>query len=428
MDQIDPLRQCLSEVSQKARDAKHASRLLALAPATMKNAALGAMAGALRADTDRIISANSQDVSAARLSGIEDSMIDRLMLTEARIEGMATALEELINLPDPVGETIDSSCVDSGLIVERRRVPLGVVGIIYESRPNVTVDIAGICLKAGNAVVLRGGTEARHSNRMLRDIVHRASVEQGLPSEWLGLVEGTDRALVGEMLCLNEYFDVIVPRGGAGLVSFVVENARVPVLETGFGVCHTYIHDSADLKKAGDIVFNAKVRRPSICNALDSLIVDKSIASEFLPAIANRLVSSGVVIKATREAAALIGDIELMELAIDEDFDREFLSLEMVVSLVDGLDQALFHIASHGSGHSEAIVTEDRLIGNRFLNEVDAGAVFLNASTQFTDGGEFGLGAEIGISTQKLHARGPMGLREMTTYKWIIVGDGHIRV
>jgi glutamate-5-semialdehyde dehydrogenase len=428
MDQIDPLRQCLSEVSQKARDAKHASRLLALAPATMKNAALGAMAGALRADTDRIISANSQDVSAARLSGIEDSMIDRLMLTEARIEGMATALEELINLPDPVGETIDSSCVDSGLIVERRRVPLGVVGIIYESRPNVTVDIAGICLKAGNAVVLRGGTEARHSNRMLRDIVHRASVEQGLPSEWLGLVEGTDRALVGEMLCLNEYFDVIVPRGGAGLVSFVVENARVPVLETGFGVCHTYIHESADLKKAGDIVFNAKVRRPSICNALDSLIVDKSIASEFLPAIANRLVSSGVVIKATREAAALIGDIELMELAIDEDFDREFLSLEMVVSLVDGLDQALFHIASHGSGHSEAIVTEDRLIGNRFLNEVDAGAVFLNASTQFTDGGEFGLGAEIGISTQKLHARGPMGLREMTTYKWIIVGDGHIRV
>ncbi len=416
-----------TEVIRKARAARAASRSLAVMPTAAKNAALAAMAGALRREVARIVSVNAEDVAAARANGMEESMVDRLLLDESRVEGIATALEDLMALPDPVGETIEGRFVESGLEVMRRRVPLGVVGIIYESRPNVTVDIAGICLKSGNAVLLRGGSEARRSNQVLRDIVHEASVDAGIPAGWLGLVESTDRALVGEMLGLKSYLDVIIPRGGAGLVSFVAENATVPVLETGFGVCHTYVHGSADLKKAADVVFNAKVRRPSLCNALDSLIVDRSVAADFLPRMAARLVEGGVEVRATGEAATMIGDAATVTAATEEDFDTEFLSLRMVVSLVDGLDDALAHIERHGSGHSEAIVTEDQPVGRRFLNEVDAGAVFLNASTQFTDGGQFGLGAEIGISTQKLHARGPMGLREMTTYKWVVVGDGHIR-
>ena len=416
-----------TEVIQKARAAKAASRLLAVMPTATKNAALAAMAGALRREVERIVAVNAEDVAAARANGMEESMVDRLMLDDSRVEGIATSLEDVMALPDPVGETIDGRFVESGLEVMRRRVPLGVVGIIYESRPNVTVDIAGICLKSGNAVLLRGGSEARRSNRILRDIVHEASVGAGLPGEWLGLLESQDRALVGEMLNLKSYLDVIIPRGGAGLVSFVVENATVPVLETGFGVCHTYVHAAADLDKAADIVFNAKVRRPSICNALDSLIVDRAVAGDFLPRMAARLVEGGVEIRATAEAASMIGDAAAVTSATEDDFDTEFLSLRMVVSLVDGLDGALAHIDRHGSGHSEAIVTQDQTAARRFLNEVDAGAVFLNASTQFTDGGQFGLGAEIGISTQKLHARGPMGLREMTTYKWVVIGDGHVR-
>ncbi len=416
-----------TEVVEKARAAKAASRLLAVIPTAAKNAALAAMAGALRREAGGILKANARDVAAAGANGMEASTVDRLMLDESRVEGMATALEDVIALPDPIGETISGGFVESGLEIVRRRVPLGVVGIIYESRPNVTVDIAGICLKSGSAVVLRGGSEALRSNRVLRDVVYEASLGAGMPPGWLGLVESADRALVGEMLNLKTYLDVIIPRGGAGLVSFVAENATVPVLETGFGVCHTYVHAAADLNKASDIVFNAKVRRPSICNALDSLIVDRTVAADFLPLIAARLVEGGVEVRATAEAAAMVGDAATVTPATDDDFDTEFLSLRMVVSLVDGLEGALAHIEKHGSGHSEAIVTEHQPAARRFLNEVDAGAVFLNASTQFTDGGEFGLGAEIGISTQKLHARGPMGLNEMTTYKWIVVGDGHVR-
>ena len=416
-----------TEVTQKARAAKTASRSLGVMPTAAKNAALAAMAGALRREEARIVAVNAEDVAAARVDGMEGSMIDRLLLDESRVEGLAAALEDLMALPDPVGETIEGKFVESGLEVMRRRVPLGVVGIIYESRPNVTVDIAGICLKSGNAVVLRGGSEARRSNQVLHKIVYAASVDAGMPAGWLGLVESADRALVGEMLNLKSHLDVIIPRGGSGLISFVAENATVPVLETGFGVCHTYVHDAADLNKAADVVFNAKVRRPSLCNALDSLLVDRAVAAEFLPRVAARLGEGGVEVRATGEAAKMIGDVVTVTPATEDDFDTEFLSLRLVVSLVDGLDDALAHIERHGSGHSEAIVTEDQPVGRRFLNEVDAGAVFLNASTQFTDGGELGLGAEIGISTQKLHARGPMGLREMTTYKWVVVGDGHIR-
>ena len=416
-----------TEIVRKARAAKAAARPLSVMPTAAKNHALAAMAIALRENVPAILSANAEDVAAARKGGMEAAMVDRLALDEARIEGMASALEDLVAHPDPVGETIEAGYVESGLEVARRRVPLGLVGIIYESRPNVTVDIAGICLKSGNAVLLRGGSEARHSNRALRDIVYAASLTAGMPADWLGLVENTDRALVGEMLRLKEYLDVIVPRGGGGLVSFVAENATVPILETGFGVCHTYVHAAADLDKAADVVFNAKTRRVSICNALDSLLVDREVAGRFLPRVAARLVEAGVEIRATEEAAAAIADAAPTRPATAEDLDTEFLSLRMAVSLVEGLGEALEHIDEHGSGHSEAIVTEEQAVARRFLNEVDAGAVFLNASTQFTDGGEFGLGAEIGISTQKLHARGPMGLREMTTYKWVVIGDGHTR-
>ena len=416
-----------TEIVQKGRAAKIASRSLGIMPTAAKNEALIAMADALRRQSDQIFSANAADVAAAREGGMDEAMIDRLILDESRLEGIAAALEALVGLPDPVGETLEARYVESGLEVGRRRVPLGVVGIIYESRPNVTVDIAGICLKSGNAVLLRGGREARRSNHALRDIIYAASLTAGMPEGWLGLVESTDRALVGEMLGLKQYLDVIVPRGGGGLVSFVTENATVPVLETGFGVCHTYVHADADLDKAVDIVVNAKTRRVSICNALDSLLVDRSVADRFLPRVAQRLVEAGVEIRAAADAASAIGDAAETTPATEDDLDTEFLSLRMVASLVDGLDAALDHIQRHGSGHSEAIVTEDQSAGRRFLNEVDAGAVFLNASTQFTDGGEFGLGAEIGVSTQKLHARGPMGLREMTTYKWVVVGDGHTR-
>ena len=416
-----------TEIVRKARAAKIASRPLSVMPTAAKNAALAAMADALRKNISAILSSNAEDIAAACENSMEAAMVDRLALDEARVEGIASALEDLVALPDPIGETIAAGYVESGLEVARRRVPLGLVGIIYESRPNVTVDIAGICLKSGNAVLLRGGSEALHSNRALRDIVYAASLTAGMPKDWLCLVENTDRSLVGEMLRLKEYLDVIVPRGGGGLVSFVVENATVPILETGFGVCHTYVHVAADLDKAADIVFNAKVRRPSICNALDSLLVDREVAGRFLPRVAARLVEAGVEIRATEDAASAIGDAAATMPATAEDFDTEFLALRMAVSLVDGLDAALVHIESHGSGHSEAIVTEEQAVARRFLNEVDAGAVFLNASTQFTDGGEFGLGAEIGISTQKLHARGPMGICEMTTYKWVVVGDGHTR-
>ncbi len=416
-----------TEITRKARAAKAAARPLSVMPTARKNNALAAMATALRENVLAILGANAEDVGAARKNGMESAMVDRLVLDAARIEGMASALEDLVALPDPIGETIEGGYVESGLEVARRRVPLGLVGIIYESRPNVTVDIAGICLKSGNAVLLRGGSEARHSNRALREIIYVASLTAGMPADWLGLIENTDRALIGEMLRLKEYLDVIVPRGGGGLVSFVAENATVPILETGFGVCHTYVHTAADLDKAADIVCNAKTRRVSICNALDSLLVDSEVAGRFLPRVAARLTEAGVEIRAAEDAADAIGDAAVTTPATAEDLDTEFLALRMAVSLVDGLDAALAHIERHGSGHSEAIVTEEQAVARRFLNEVDAGAVFLNASTQFTDGGEFGLGAEIGISTQKLHARGPMGIREMTTYKWVVVGDGHTR-
>lgn len=416
-----------SELLNKAELAVRAKRSLGSMSTAQKNSALKAISGALVRRMDEIIIANNADMEAARRDEVQDYILDRLLLTPERVEDIASAVLDVVSLPDPVGETIESRKMDSGISVERRRVPLGLIGIIFESRPNVTVDISALCLKSGNCVILRGGKEAINSNRVLYDIVHSASISEGMPVGWVQLIENTDRGIVGEMLSLRSHIDVVIPRGGKGLVSYVADNSRIPILETGYGVCHTYVHSDADFEKANNIVINAKVRRPSICNALDSLLVDRSIAEAFLPDLARKLDQVGVELRADTECSGIIGaDVPVQNL-VDGDLDTEWNALRIAISLVDGLNEAIEHIQDHGSGHSEAIVTEDQEVGSTFLDEIDAAAVYLNASTQFTDGGEFGLGAEIGISTQKLHARGPMGLREMTTYKWVVTGDGHVR-
>lgn len=416
-----------AELLDKASLAHRASLHLATLPTATKNAALRSIGSALRENLDLILAENSRDVAVASESGADEHILDRLQITSGTIASMVSGIEQIVLLPDPIGEVIESRIVESGLEVSRRRVPLGVVGIIYEARPNVTVDVAAICLKSGNSVLLRGGSEAINSNRILVQVISDAATSEGVPAGWVETLENMDRAIVGQMLRLNSLIDVIVPRGGAELVNFVMQNSTVPVLETGFGVCHTYVHERANLDKAVRVVFNAKVRRPSICNALDSLLVDKGIAREFLPPIASRLSQAGVELRVDPEAAVAIRGSAPTLPANPEDYDTEFLSKRVAVKVVDGMDQAIRHIREHGSGHSEAILTEDHSVARQFVSVVDAAAVYVNASTQFTDGGEFGLGAEIGISTQKLHARGPMGLREMTSHKWVVIGDGHVR-
>ncbi len=410
-----------------ATAARRAAPALAALGTGQKNAALEQIAVTLVEHRDPILSANRRDMAAAAEAGMSASLQDRLRLDEGRIAAIAAAVRELIALPDPIGSEIDSRSRPNGLQIARVRVPLGVCGVIFESRPNVAVDVAAICLKSGNATVLRGGSEAIHSNTALVEALRAAGRRCGLPEGWVGLVENTDRAIVGDMLRMRSHFDVVIPRGGAGLVEFVASTAVVPVLETGFGVCHTYVHSDADLEKAHRIVVNAKTRRPSICNALDTLLVDAAVAPKFLPAVGASLIEGGVIMHADPEARALLPGNDGVESLGPGDLDTEWLSLQMSVAVVDGPDAAVEHIRSHGSGHSEAIVTEDDGVGRRFLREIDAAAVYWNASTQFTDGGEFGLGAEVGISTQKLHARGPMGLEELTSYKWVVTGEGQVR-
>jgi len=412
------------ELIEKASGAKAASIELARASTAVKNQALAAMANAIRAREKEILAANAQDCSNAS-PRIE---IDRLRLTPERIAAMAREVDAIRQLADPVGEQFDKVARPNGLVISKRRVPLGVVGVVYESRPNVTSDIAAICIKTGNAVVLRGGSEALGSNRAIAAAVQQGLKEAGLPETAVQLITSTDRALVPRMLKLREYIDVIVPRGGQGLIAATIENATIPVIETGAGVCHTYIDRAADPDMALRIAYNAKVRRPTICNALDTLLVHREMASSWLPKMAAEWSKARVEIHADAEAARVLGAAgAAFAPASAEDWGKEFLSLVAAVKVVGSLDEALAHIREHGSGHSEAIVTEDEAAAARFLNEVDAAAVFHNASTQFTDGGEFGLGAEVGISTQKLHARGPMGLRELTTYKWVIEGSGQTR-
>ncbi len=403
---------------------KGSSPAIAHASTEAKNKALIAIAKSICDHEREILRANAEDCRNAS-PRIE---IDRLRLTSERVSAMARDVEAVAALPDPIGEPFDRIVRPNGLTVYKRRVPLGVVGVVYESRPNVTTDIAALCLKTGNAVLLRGGSEAVESNTILVAAIRHGLVKAGLPEYAVALIGSGGRAEVERMLKLREYVDVIIPRGGAGLIKMTIENATVPVIETGAGVCHTYVDAAADLDMATRIVHNAKVRRPTICNALDTVLVHRSIAASWLPKIAASWSHVPVEMHADPEAARILEAAGASSVpASREDWGREFLSLAAAVKVVGSLDEALEHIRAHGSGHSEAIVTSDDKAASRFLNEVDAAAVFVNASTQFTDGGEFGLGAEVGISTQKLHARGPMGLQALTTYKWVIEGTGQTR-
>jgi glutamate-5-semialdehyde dehydrogenase len=357
------------------------------------------------------------------------AMLDRLMLNSSRLEAMAQDVRNVAALPDPVGEVFDMRTQPNGLLIGKKRVPLGVIGVIYESRPNVTIDISALCLKSGNAVILRGGREAIHSNRALAKLVQEAASRAGVPEGAVQFIENTDRALVDHLLKMSHIIDLIIPRGGAGLIRSVYENARMAVVAGGIGVCHTYVDKSADLDKAVAIAYNAKVQRPTVCNALDTLLVHAEIAPRYLPLIAAEWAKAGVEMHCDERALKILESQPGLKLAAatEEDWGKEFLALVAAVKVVDSLDEALEHIERYGSGHSEAIVTEEYEAALRFLNEVDAACVYANASTRFTDGAQFGLGAEVGISTQKLHARGPLGLKELTTYKWIIFGTGQVR-
>ena len=412
-------------VHHQATLAKEAAATLTIAGTAEKNKALAAIAKALDEHRPQILAANAKDIEAAKQSGMAKGMLDRLTLTDARISDMITGIEEIIALEDPVGEFISMSTRPNGLTIGKKRVPMGVIAIIYESRPNVTVDAAVLCLKAGNAVVLRGGKEAIHTNRALMDIMRGALAHTEIPADALHLVQDTSRESATALMGLVGLIDVLIPRGGAGLIRSVVENAKVPVIETGVGICHVYVDNAADLQMAAEIITNAKCSRPSVCNAAECLLVHKDIAETFLPKAKAMLDEYNTELRGDAETRRILGDCVV--LAQDGDYDTEFYDYILAVKVVDSIDDALAHIRQHGSGHSECIVTESYANAQRFLNAVDAAAVYVNASTRFTDGGMFGLGAEIGISTQKMHARGPMGLRELTCTKFVIYGDGQVR-
>ncbi len=416
--------ECSAELELKGKLAKIAARKLALLSRLEKDRALLAMADKLQSEARRIIAANQQDMENGRAKGLPEPLLDRLLLDEKRIAAMAEGLRQIAGLPDPVGEGLKGTKLPNGLIVNKVSVPLGVIGIIYEARPNVTVDAAGLCLKSGNAALLRGGSEAINSNLAISQVLETALKECGLPQGCVQLVENTDRQAVREMLRLNRYLDVIIPRGGAGLIKTVVENSSVPVIETGTGVCHAYVDEFADLEMAKRIVYNAKVSRPGVCNAVETLLVHRNVAENFLPEMLAKLQAAKVKIIGCPQTMLLGCDVQA---ASEEDWSTEYLDYIISVKVVADLDEAIDHIGLYSTKHSEVIVTKDYANAQRFLREVDAAAVYVNASTRFTDGGEFGFGAEIGISTQKLHARGPMGLNELTTYKYLVYGEGQTR-
>ena len=413
----------MTSFTDQAGDARLAARVLATAVRADKDAALRAMASALLAGTPSILAANAEDVARAEASGTEASLIDRLRLTPERISGMAVGLTDLAGLADPVGDVVRGWTNPNGVQVRQVRVPFGVVGIIYEARPNVTADAAGIALKSGNAALLRGSSSALHSNQAIIAALRAGIADTGLPVDAVQLVEG-GREVTGEMMTARGLVDVLIPRGGAGLINAVVQGATVPVIETGTGNCHLFVDSSADADMALDIMLNAKVQRPSVCNALETLLVHADIAPTFLPRALAALAAAGVTVHGTPEVAAYS---DAVVPAGPGEFDAEYLTLDLAARVVDGLDAALAHIAEHSTGHSETIITADLANAERFTAEVDAAAVLVNASSRFVDGGEFGFGAEIGISTQKLHARGPMGLAEMTSTKYVIEGDGQTR-
>ena len=411
----------INEIGEAALKAK---RTLAKLTTSEKNQILLKSAKALRENSDKIIAANEKDIENAKANGIKPSLIDRLRLDESRIEGMAEGLEQVASLPDPTGEFVSMRTLPNGLTVGQKRVPMGVIGIIYEARPNVTSDAFGLCLKAGSACILRGGKEAILSNITTVSIFRDIIAQMGFDPDFVQLIEDTSRESANAMMKMNGFIDVLIPRGGAGLIKSIVLNSTVPVIETGVGNCHVFVDASAKVENAVNIIVNAKAQRPSVCNAAETLLVHKDIAEAFLPAAAKALRGKNVELRCDARSAQYIPDCKV---ATEEDFATEFLDYILAVKVVDSLDEAIDHIAKYSTGHSEAIVSEDYSNCQRFLNEVDSAAVYANASTRFTDGNEFGFGAEIGISTQKLHARGPMGLKELTTTKYIIYGNGQIR-
>lgn len=411
----------LEEMGVKA---KKSSKELSIAGAK-KDKALKAIADALIAHSSEIINANNIDIENGKKAGLTVSLLDRLSLNNARIEGIAKGVLEVMALPDPIGEVLTGYKRPNGLDITKVRVPLGVIGIIYESRPNVTVDAAVLCLKSGNAVILRGGKEAINSNKALANIMRDAIESVGMSRDCIQLIEDTTRQSSIELMNLTEYLDVLIPRGGAGLIKAVVDNSKVPVIETGVGNCHIYVDESADLKMAAEIIYNAKTSRPSVCNAIETILINKNIAEKALPMIKARLDEKNVELHCCEKSKAILGDDVVS--ATEEDWKKEYLDYKLAVKVVEDIDDAISHIAKYSSGHSECIVTESLANAAKFTDEVDSAAVYVNASTRFTDGGEFGLGAEIGISTQKMHARGPMGLKELTSSKFIIRGNGQIR-
>ncbi|MFC1979829.1 glutamate-5-semialdehyde dehydrogenase [Chloroflexota bacterium] len=423
------MKNAVEELEAKGKAARAASRRMAYLPTDVKNDALHKVSGGLLARKDELLAANKIDCVEAQASGMSAAMLDRLMLSSSRLDSIAHDVLAVAALADPVGEVFDMRTLPNGLQVGKKRVPLGVIGAVYESRPDVTIDISCLCLKSGNAIILRGGKEAINSNKALAGVVQDASIGAGVPEGAVQFVESTERTLVNHMLGMAGVIDLIIPRGGAELIRFVSENASMPVVAGGVGVCHTYVDSSADVDEAVAIAFNAKVQRPTVCNALDTLLVHADIAERYLPLVAAEWAKAGVEMHCDERALSILKSEPSLKLvkAEEEDWGKEFLSLVAAIKVVDSLDEALEHIERYGSGHSEAIITEEYEAAMRFLNEVDAACVYVNASTRFTDGGQFGLGAEVGISTQKFHARGPLGLKELTTYKWIIFGRGQVR-
>lgn len=420
----------MTDLHAMGQAAKQASRQLAVLPTARKNEALLAIAAALETHADRILAANGEDIARGRANSLSDALLDRLLLNEKRLAGLVADTRRIVDLPDPVGAEFEGRVLPNGLRLSKRRIPVGVLGVIYEARPNVTIDIATLSLKTGNAAILRGGRETVCSNIALVQVIQEALAQVGLPIAAVQAITDPDRALVRQLLRLDQYVDMLIPRGGANLHRLCREESTIPVITGGIGICHVFVDESADQAKAVDIIENAKVQRPSVCNALDTLLVHEKIAAEFLPIAAARLAQHQVELRATEPAYTILHhsspDTPLLPAGPD-DFDQEWLALILGVKVVSGLDEAITHIHQHSTEHSDAILTNDWHNATRFVNEISSSAVFVNASTRFNDGGQFGLGAEVAVSTQKLHARGPMGLTELTTYKWVCLGDGHVR-
>ena len=419
------------QVSEMGRQARVAARQLARAATLQKNNALLALADRLEARQADVLAANAADLAGARQAGLSSAMLDRLTLNPTRLSGMAADLRSVAALPDPVGEIFDAQTLPNGLKVRRQRVPIGVLGVIYEARPNVTIDVAGLALKTGNAAILRGGSETVNSNLALTALIGQSLAQAGLPPEAVQYIGDPDRARVTELLALDSDVDMIIPRGGAGLHKFCRENSRIPVITGGIGICHLFVDESADLDAALAVIHNAKTQRPTVCNALDTALVHRSVAAAFLPRLVERLGAAGVTFRADESAQPFLRQGAALPAGVlpagPDDFDTEWLSLVLGLKVVDGVEAAVAHISAHSTAHSDGILTRDEAHAAQFVAEVDSAAVYVNASTRFTDGGQLGLGAEVAVSTQRLHARGPMGLRELTTYKWVIVGAGHVR-